>query len=404
MNEYKTMKKTNIIQIAYSVLLCAFSFIYYLINANSYPLIYITIILMGFQVLKRKKIYMDREAMCWAISSVFILISSVISPDSAAIQYGITFIAFIFFFINLRIVKHGWKTSFIICVGLFSTIHVLATILQFFQPIIINEFNKSVLPLTSYEENKRLFTSFGAYAGITGQTGRNGWYISVALGFWIIQFLTSKKHKFLCLAMNILCVIALLLTHKRTFLVIPLIIILCILLLRGNINLKKALKIIIIGSCVFLLFKILVAHIPELAFTLQRFNGGDVQDLTTGRMDLWLESFDIFKHNSLLGVGIFNTRNILGGNWSHNIYIQLLAEIGIIGTLVVVFTMLTSLRLRIKVNKKLDKLEEKQNLFSIYYQLLFLLYGFTGNPFFEIQVVGFYIISIALGSRRQYIR
>lgn len=66
----------------------------------------------------------------------------------------------------------------------------------------------------------------------------------------------------------------------------------------------------------------------------------------------------------------------------------------------VIFSMLHSLVEKIKICDYVDESNERYHLFAIYSQLLFLIYGFTGNPFFEIQVVGFYIITIALGVSR----
>jgi len=381
-----------------SVLISAFSFIFYLISSNSYPLIYITLALIFVWCMKYRKIHIENDSIFWIISAFVIFVSSFFSNDSAALQYGITFVAFIFIMLVLKEAILDWRKYYFYSVGVFSSIHVFATILQFFAPEVIDSVNKTVLPATSYSENARLLQFFGAHAGITGQTGRNGLYISVALGFWIVLFITSsiKKKKVAYFGMIILSFAALLLTHKRTFLIIPIINILVLIKIRKKVTIKTLLRIVFVVILLLFIFSFLTKNIPELAFTFQRFNSSDI---TTGRSDLWKMGMEIAFEHPVFGVGILNSRNKIG-MWPHNIYIQLFAELGLLCGGLVIFSMLHSLVEKIKICDYVDESNERYHLFAIYSQLLFLIYGFTGNPFFEIQVVGFYIITIALGVSR----
>jgi hypothetical protein len=97
-----------------------------------------------------------------------------------------------------------------------------------------------------------------------------------------------------------------------------------------------------------------------------------------------------------LGNGI-NTIDLLFGDCTHNIYIQLLAELGILGYWVVVFWFIGNLIDSIK-----NYLSNKNvyNILSLFFQLLFLLYGLTGNPFYSSSFLWLYLLGIFLSEGR----
>lgn len=378
-----------------SVLMSAFCFVFYLIRPNSYPLLYITLGMIFMWCAKNPKIHIDNETLLWLLSAIIILVSSALSNDSAALKYGLTLFSFVFIMVVLKGANNDWKKWFSISVGVFSTVHVIATVLQFLNPEWIDSINRVVLPNISYSENSRLLKHLGAYAGVTGQTGRNGLYISVALGFWIVSLMTTsnKKKRVVSFGMIVLSFGALLLTHKRMFIVIPLINILILLMMRKKIRAKNVVHILFTAVLGSIIFSLAIRNIPELAFTFQRFSSDDI---STGRYDLWKQGINTVAEHPFWGVGILNSRNIIG-MWPHNIYIQLLAEVGVVGGVIVICSMVYSIVKKIRISKYINETNKKFHYLCIYFQLLFLIYGFTGNPFFEIQVVGFYITTLALG-------
>ena len=86
-----------------------------------------------------------------------------------------------------------------------------------------------------------------------------------------------------------------------------------------------------------------------------------------------------------MGIGIGSIKDILG-DYSHNVYIQLLAETGIIGFLSYAIAITTSLLMSIKKLKNALKGKNKMVMeilgFSILMQIIFIIYSITGNPLY----------------------
>jgi O-antigen ligase len=84
----------------------------------------------------------------------------------------------------------------------------------------------------------------------------------------------------------------------------------------------------------------------------------EIDDYTTvSRLAIWGGAFTAFAHSPLLGIGFGNLRMLLGGllslpeGWvgdAHNLYLELLAETGLVGFLAFVFLMITTMRTALK--------------------------------------------------------
>ena len=101
-------------------------------------------------------------------------------------------------------------------------------------------------------------------------------------------------------------------------------------------------------------------------FFFQRL--GEIDDFTTvSRLAIWAGAFTVFAQSPLLGTGFGNLRALMGGllnlpdGWTgdaHNLYLELLAETGLIGFLV--FSVLVGLALR----TALRQLRKTENHFN----------------------------------------
>lgn len=84
---------------------------------------------------------------------------------------------------------------------------------------------------------------------------------------------------------------------------------------------------------------------------------------------------------------------------AHNIYLQVLGESGIIGLLLfgefLIYNLYHTIMLIIKNNKK--RIGNKGVLyFSLYMQILVVVYGITGNPLYSLYQFLLYIIAITI--------
>ena len=100
------------------------------------------------------------------------------------------------------------------------------------------------------------------------------------------------------------------------------------------------------------------------------------------------------KENSLLGSGINTTQIITDGNDAHNIYLQITSELGIVG---ICFYMLFFIYNYSYALKRVNMSESM--MYSIYYQTFFLIYGFSGNPLYQLCILFMYIYILCLNSK-----
>ena len=121
---------------------------------------------------------------------------------------------------------------------------------------------------------------------------------------------------------------------------------------------------------------------------------------------MWAIAIDYFKQNPIIGLGWGRFSAVNLHEWkAHNIYLQLLAETGILGFVVFAFFFISTLingwqYLKwIRINgKTMDGNEELHMMFSIAMQIFFLLYGITGNPLYDKETYVPYYMACAITS------
>ena len=132
-------------------------------------------------------------------------------------------------------------------------------------------------------------------------------------------------------------------------------------------------------------------------------------DISNNRAKLYEFAIRLFVENPLFGVGWGQYRVKTVGNVTlietietHNIYLQMLCEMGIIGFSCMIVPMINSLRLALKNVK--ESISEKEPiiwksllLFSLGYQVFFCVYGLTGNPLYDHNCLLMYLMAIMIG-------
>ena len=139
------------------------------------------------------------------------------------------------------------------------------------------------------------------------------------------------------------------------------------------------------------------------------------QDVSTSRFELYAWAWKLFREHPLFGIGWGMYRTTVVGNVTfravldtHNIYLQLLAETGLIGFLVFV-TLFLYMWIKTK-NAYLECLQKyPQSIwkmaisFSLLYQTFFLLYGLTGNTLYDQHNQILYMISCSILASYRFI-
>ena len=279
-----------------------------------------------------------------------------------------------------------------------------ATFLFYFFP---NIYLNSVVPkLADYlKETAVIMMRTNRYPGLTGHYSTNGTYLAIGFGAVIsIIFCKAgeKKKNFNYLIVCLLILGALLLIGKRAHLVFSVAAAFGVYWLsndRDKVNrLIKLLRIVLVAA---ILFVIMVNQIPALSNTFNRFSEtADSGDFLMSRGLFYAEAISQFKSHLLLGCGWKQMVNLLAHD-VHNIYIQLLAETGLVGfsfyTILFVSGLLMAVRLvKMAASSSSESIVDKKLIFfAAYYMFFFILYGFTGNPLYDEQP--FYLLMISYG-------
>ena len=267
---------------------------------------------------------------------------------------------------------------------------VYSVIIQLFPPHIRNSLRSGL-------------SGVGKIKGFTTNPGFTAGYIVAGIfavyAFGLRDYNIRKRN----LVTILLLFVALLMTRKRGPLLFMVLTIAIVQILpeRGTKRFKKlwfGLMSVLAIIVFFLLFQDILAQIPLLSrmvVSIQGFLSGE--DVTNGRSRLTIWALQLFRRNPVYGIGWGRYRTTTIGNATltksldtHNVFLQLLCETGIIGF--AAFTLVFVLSWNMTRKGYCDCIRtEDPNLkkwaqplfFSFAFQTYFLLYCLTGNPLYD---------------------
>ena len=245
------------------------------------------------------------------------------------------------------------------------------------------------------------------YPGLTGHYSTNGIYLAFGVGAALAIYLAYNKGiwRKISLICFILGVGALLLIGKRAHLVFSLGSCFLIYWIANNRNqsrrIMKVFGMIIIGAVILV---VVVNQIPGLSNTFERFvETASSGDFFMARGTFYVEAIEQFKANPIFGVGWRTMMSEVIGCDVHNIYLQLLAENGLLGFLLYVCMLVYGIVISSKefnwASKNRDKISADCYAllaFATFYIYFFVIYGMTGNPLYDEQT--YYVFMISYGS------
>lgn len=379
------------------VLLMVYIYPFYLSSAG-WTIVTLSNLALVVYVLVSKKIYRyNKKAVIWGLT-LFPLILNNFSLRNG--EFGFTLL-WLFFILLLLIIdeRNFWIKPSLKLIYVFCGFYSVTTIIFNFKLAGVLE-NIAYI----YRGFHPIDVGTLATAGFTRHYSHNGLYI--ATGFIIAcSALLSKKSK-MNLLVTSLFFIGLLFTQKRGPLLAALISVILVYLITNNSKLSKKIFVFLIGVAVTIV-GVYVGYIlfPKLFAVIDRFS---TDNLLTGRQYLWDEALDMFMECPLWGVGfgayphklsvVIDTIKVTNLN-AHNIYLQILAETGIIGFLCFMIPMLFSLinTLTFLRNNRMYLSERTTMvlLFSSIMQLFFLVNGITENSLYDRVIYVPYLLSVA---------
>lgn len=398
------MKMNKIIMInTYLLLSVFFIFTNYMYGFQGPIIILLTLFLISVQLISRSKFILDFKDFLFLLLGLILLLSSLKSTAySQAISYSIAFICIIICMIILKQEKNlNYKFLFNLIL-IFSSIHVFSTILYQLFPNGIQKILPYILSEKDLSRNLYEFNYNNIICGITPIQGLNALYISSYLMVVFSKLLNHKKNKLVNTILLVFGFISLFFTSKRGLLlanVISIVLLLFYTIYKNNkLRLSTTLKNILVSVFIILMGMFIVNnYFPESLRIFDRFKQNDY---LTGRGVLWKTVWNDFLLNHFPnGSGLFSSRLLLltntgASNDVHNIYLQILVELGIVGFILFLINITYVLKriLDVKVNEK-----NKNIIFpTIYIIIVFLIYGFTGNWFFDVTTAFLYYLVIGL--------
>lgn len=356
---------------------------------------YWAVLLLGVELLYiilRKNIEMriDFNIILWGLFLIIIIFG--VSQNTFnifdALQYVFSVVLSLLTYIIIiqddRLLKPVYKN--ILYIILFF---LIGSVLQIFFPDWIMEFNRLHLSSDLFSQSYVFYLN-GALNGFTYQTGMNGYLLSFALAYFFPKIINERntQKRLLYLMLYLIIYYLLFLTAKRGFIIFNLIIFVLLLPKVSKVKWKSIFLILTVVSVIFAI--VLNTEIgQELILRTTQ------EDLTTGRSGMWKIMWNDFLSNPILGNGTYTTINVVENYNGHNIYLQVLREMGIIGFGVFILIILLN---TIKTYLSIDpvhSIDKDLLVISIYMQLIFIFWGMTGNPLYDNYPLLIYFICIA---------
>ena len=376
----------------------------------------VTLCWIGFAA-KKQIIRLNFVDLLFALAVLFVPISFMFShignKDFNLMSGQCLFMAGAFFFaIYCSNSKLGIEYSYRI-IGLYLILFVACTIIFQFTPVF---YTTKIVPWVAPNRADRILNGYshGNMSGLTSHYTTNGMYMALAV---IIAFVTritlpkvdnkKNKKKFATLIF-IICLYALLITGKRgPFLFAVAACVFTYYVYLSNKPRSRLSRLVVITTFVAILATVVLTVFPSKFSTITRLvdKMGDDEDMTTGRTILWERAFGLFKKQPITGIGYKQYYANFHAD-VHNVYLQLLTETGIIGFIIVIllfgivlyrtYKMLVNIRKNQKLVDKKNMIDYRFLTFSFCYQIFFLMYCMTENPFYDLPCMMPYFFSVGI--------
>ena len=315
-----------------------------------------------------------------------------------------------------RSTSHHWADVAVRAIALFGLLYAVATIIFWLFPSAY----EAVYPFLR-TRTAGVISGAGYRAGLTTHYSDNGMYI--VLGFLACAcYSIGEKGRFWRIAAA-LCLIGLVLTTKRAHLAFGIAAFSCsYFVMNSQRKLSSFGKFIAVTAVALLLLYILSFFNSDVLNVLSRFQAMMDGDSFGDRSDFYQICLNMWGENPILGLGwgsyavAFNQSPIsyeyrrLGYSDmdAHNVFLQLLAEEGLIGFALMVLVISASLviTLRALLRPGVSEVSSSEDFVylhnrsilacSLSVQLFFAMYCMTGNPLYEAKMFVPWLVSIGI--------
>lgn len=361
--------------------------------------------ILGVAILKKTMVLNMHTVKLWGVWCIFLLISSMYSyvPINTLNGAVIYFCFFILVFLNYTEDDMKLILKVIRFVCIFLGISIIISVL-------IPKLFTDYLAFLVATDSNVLKTEIkeGIYSGLAGEKSNAAFYMNIGIALELALYNKEKKWQYRNYLFIAIYIIALMLTGKRTLLLVSFLII-ALAIKLFDIKGKYA-KIFLSSFLIIPLIIIILNFIPQTKIVIERLLNNSTDQTMNGRKKFWDFCMYMLNNKFLFGYG-YDTFNAVfsdivhyvynGKVWdmyAHNIYYELLGETGIIGFLIFFSASISLLFKSISCFKKQTLAESQKILifFSAAIQIIFLIYGCTGNVIYAHYELGFYFTAFII--------
>ena len=257
---------------------------------------------------------------------------------------------------------------------------------------------------------RRQFTFHKMCTGFTSQTAVTAQFI--ILGLMVVLYVYNQRvtlrSKIVWIIELIFLFGALLLTGKRS----PLLNLGAALIVVDMITVKRSkkasrlLEIILGVIVVMIVLSVIAPMFSESRNSIVRlfeYSFSSVEDIgeaSNGRFTLYGYAISEFIRHPIFGIGWGKYSSLYDVAGTHNIYLQLLCECGVIGFLFAVASLVFALHKTIQMLKKPNNEDKIKALLkcSVFVQVYILVYGLFGNPLYDQNYILMYFSGLLIAS------
>lgn len=370
-------------------------------------LILMSVLFLLYYTIQNKGFIIYKIELMWLVFFMYFLFN-ILYQSNFSKTFFVDILVFFVLFLILLLIKLDIE-YYKISINIMLVITVIYAFSTFFQYFNIDLYTRLVLPLFSSGHQVQIMTLYNnsVYTGFTTQTAYLAGYLVYGIGGFLLFFKerTTKLSRLLSIIAILFLFMALLLTGKRAHLLFMIIALALTYLFSTELKkfFSKSLKLIftLIMTIIawIVLFRVYEPNIDtpiigkvyyRISDTITGFIAGE--DITSGRTLLYDYAFKLFNETPIFGIGwkefhhlSIGVINQDAGSHPHNIYFQLLTELGLVGFILfmIPITYILFKTIKILMNTKLlfnlDMRWKTVLQFSLFSQMFFLLYGITGN-------------------------
>ena len=346
------------------------------------------------------------SAVAWLVIAAIVLVSFLVLGAGAtgSPKRMLTFVIVVVLTITLSTRTNWIWPTLNIALALLS-IHAVATLLFAAVPSIYATFVKPAFFAGDMD-------AIGYQSGLTAHYSYNGMLLSAgvllsASRLALVERGTHDLKEWLPkVFVFVLFVVALLATSKRG----PLIAVAASLALAlfvgsGKYKFDAFVKIIFSIVAGIFVLGVLAQVFPQITAVFDRFQEVSASatdaDATNGRSYLWARAYELWQSNPIIGHGWGTYRYYWEGrldvatSTAHNVFLNLLSEVGVVGLLVFLVAAIPPLiGLWRLMSKQMTLTKEKRVAvsFAFMFQVFFFVYSFTGSPLYDVESYIFYVL------------